>query len=133
MGETIALPVWSDELVERVKALFHKFSAQEISNRLKLEGIDLSRSALLAKMNRIGFEIPHGYEFRGEVKPVSVVPVEPLYVPFLELRPGMCKFECQPHATPTSEFRFCGLPARGEGEPYCAYHSGIAYRPRRQS
>lgn len=41
---------------------------------------------------------------------------------FLELRTGQCKWPAG-----TGPYTFCGKPIVGEGAPYCARHSNIAY------
>ncbi len=66
------------------------------------------------------------------VEAEDVRPMEEVVIPMservtiMELREGMCRW---PIGDPTSaEFGFCG--ARGTiGDPYCAYHAGIAYQP----
>jgi GcrA cell cycle regulator len=48
-------------------------------------------------------------------------------VTIMELKEGLCRWPMGDPASP--DFRYCGAQGAGNGGPYCAYHSRVAYQP----
>jgi hypothetical protein len=122
--------VWTDELADRVLLLSEKFSAQEISNRLAVEGYDISRNAIISKLSRLGSSSAMRRVRRSIPLERTIVypPVPPRNVPFIELEAGECQFECSPGDVATRDFVFCGNPVRDEECRFCGFHAQIAYK-----
>jgi len=136
-------PTWTTERVELLKNHFEAgLSCREIADQ-----IGVSRNAVIGKLSRLHLTRDKAGEARRPArKPVPRLQqqmLEQLYAaPLLvadeapiddahhcslfELSEARCRW---PISTPGAEdFCFCGN-APAEGQPYCAGHSRLAYRP----
>jgi hypothetical protein len=121
--------VWTPDLVSELIEMLKTQTGQEVSDTLAERGIELSRSAIHGKMNRLGVSSYSEPGHRSRRK-VAYTPGIPRNVPFVELERGECKYECSgSETTPADSFVFCGNPVRDDGEPYCGHCASIAYRP----
>lgn len=142
---------WTDALVEEIAPLFTQgqTATQLLKYIFETHGIQLSRSAVSAKLSRLGLKRPpretkvRAPRVRRQPQPRENVPskirpypftprivdVSPLNLLFAELTDNTCKWECTDAAS-AADFRFCGHKPLA-GLPYCAKHCGIAYLPPR--
>lgn len=147
---------WTDDEVQALKTLHGAgLSASRIAVRL---GRNISRSAVLGKLNRLGLCTRKPFDPERPPKPRKprlqrepVRPTLPAKACFSfpkSLKPpppplprltaggrvtvlGLTERTCRwPIGNPGNEdFCFCGHSPR-DGSPYCEYHASIAYRPR---
>jgi GcrA cell cycle regulator len=144
-------PTWTAERVELLKLRFEAgLSCREIAN-----DIGVSRNAVIGKLSRLNLTRGKGGDPRPAARKdakslrprtapriqyqmLAAVYAEPAYVAddepiqngpgcsLLELSAERCRW---PISTPGAEdFCFCGNMPLG-GQPYCAGHTRLAYRP----
>ena len=145
-------PTWTDERVERLKRRFEA----GLSCRQIADDIGVSRNAVIGKLSRLnltrettgdarrparkaaakGHRQETGPRLRYRVslapyaEPQPAADDEPIHnghcCSLLELTDARCRW---PISTPgAADFCFCGnTPV--EGQPYCAGHTRLAYRP----
>lgn len=141
--------IWQDDRVERLKQLFDtNLRTAEIAARLNEEfGTSLSRCAVIGKLHRLKLlypkAVPQPKKPRAR-KPSALVPrlagaafvprvvnVSPRMIPFAELRPGECQYECSGQDLQTSEvakFLFCGNPVKA-GSRFCIQCHAVCWEP----
>ncbi|WP_024516802.1 GcrA family cell cycle regulator [Bradyrhizobium sp. Tv2a-2] len=132
---------WTDEIIEELKHLFieRRFSkgavARFFSEKL---GIEVTRNAIVGKLNRLGIKREGVTQFCAERKPrlfqpkpsrqpfvPQVVVTEPRMVPFAELGDGECQYECT-NADGVGDWLFCGNPCKS-GSAFCRKHHGVVW------
>ncbi len=143
---------WTDERVERLKALWLECSASEIAEQLNaLDGPGVvTRNAVIGKSRRLGLPIkveyaspgrplkqcrPRGYERQSvarrveqpvPVVPAVVEPVDPLRLTIVDLGVDQCRYPVDGTDKP---ILFCGHPVRDKDTRYCAEHHAKVYQP----
>ena len=112
---------WTQPVVEDLKRLAESgISASQIAKELnKRHGINVSRSAVLGKINRLGITMATAVGPRqDEEEP------EPEGLDVFSLKPFSCRW---PISGEGHQARFCGKRKQPQ-YPYCAVHAMMAYR-----
>jgi GcrA cell cycle regulator len=136
------------ELDEILKSRWKTFSSTEIASALNAQfGINLTRNAVIGRINRLGLAekrswMPKIYKKRLSNSPRRSAPARPKYdveLPdllsdlqtpieqrksLLDLTAGTCRWPVGDPQSP--EFFFCGGKTH-EGKPYCTGHCAVAY------
>lgn len=115
--------IWSDERVERLKALWSQgLSTAEIGRKL-----GTTKNAVVGKSHRLGLEprpSPIAGGTGGRQRGKGSVSKAPRIGDPVDLTPEMCRW---PSGDPgDADFHFCGKPS-ADGKPYCQHHCEMAY------